>query len=101
MEEKSKMIKIPPIPTREAKFVKGTLTFKILEGCAYCPDQKGFVGGDWVSAHFQTDKGAPVWIKLDGGQLVIEKLENCLRDEKTGNYVGGKAIELLRLNVTE
>ena len=94
-------IKIPAIPTREVCFKKGTLQFKILSGCAYCPDVKGFTGGDWVNAHIKTKKGEPVWVKLDGGELVVQKLVNYLVEKSTGNLVGGEIVEIARFNVCE
>lgn len=94
-------IKIPAILTREVRFEKGTLQFNILSGCAYCPDVKGFTGGDWVKAHIKTNEGEPVWIKLDGGELVVQKLVNYLVEKSTGNLVGGKFVEIARFNVCE
>lgn len=94
-------MKIPAIPTKNVKFEKGVLSFEILEGCAYCPDHNGFTGGDWVKAHFKSEEGAPVFIKLDGGQLVITKIVNSAIDETTGYIVGGKRIEIARINVCE
>ena len=93
--------KIPAIPTHDVSFEKGTLTFKIMKGCAYCPDLHGFTGGDWVTAHLKTMEGAPVWVRLDGGELVIEKLINCLVEESTGHLVGGEHVEIARLRVSE
>ncbi len=94
-------IKIPAIPTHEVRFEKGTLQFNILSGCAYSTDTKGFTGGDWVKAHIKTKEGAPVRIKLDGGELVVEKLTDYLVEKSTGNLVGGKMVEIARFNICE
>ena len=95
------MAKIPAIPTREVRFENGTLQFNILSGCAYCPECKGFTGGDWVKAHIQTHEGHPVWIKLDGGELVVQKLVNYLVEKSTGHLVGGEIVEIARFNLCE
>lgn len=94
-------IKIPSIPTRDVHFEKGRLQFNILSGCTYSPDMNKFVGGDWVKAHIKTKSGEPVWVKLDGGQLVVEKLTNYLVDAENGNLVGGKIVEIARFNINE
>lgn len=94
-------IKIPAIPTREVRFEKGTLKFDILSGCAYIPDMDGFTGGDWVNAHIKTKEGEPVWIKLDAGELVVEKLTDYLVEQSTGNLIGGKIVEIARFNICE
>ncbi len=94
-------IKIPTIPTHNVRFEKGTLQFDILSGCAYWPSAKGFTGGDWVKAHIKTKEDEPVWVKLDGGELVVEKLVNYLVEKSTGNLVGGEIVEIARFNVCE
>lgn len=94
-------IKIPAIPTRDVRFEKGTLQFNILSGCAYFPSENGFTGGDWVKAHIKTKEGEPVWVKLDGGELVVEKLVNYMVEKSTGHLVGGEIVEIARLNVCE
>lgn len=94
-------IEIPAIPTSDVHFEKGTLQFNILSGCAYFPSAKGFTGGDWVKAHIKTKDGEPVRIKLDGGELVVEKLVNYLVEESTGNLVGGESVEIARFNICE
>lgn len=94
-------IKIPAIPTKEVSFKKGTLTFKVMSGCAYCPDLNGFTGGDWVPARLKTMEGAPVWVRLEGGELVIEQLVNGLVEKSTGRWVGGECEEIARLRVSQ
>lgn len=92
----AKQTKVPPIPTRETHFDRGgLLTFKIKEGCAYCPDIPGFVGGDWVNARFRTKEGETAIVRLDGGQLVIETLEYG------EEYLGFKRKEIVRINVCD
>lgn len=93
-------VKNPAIPTNNVKFEKGVLTFEIMEGCAYCPDDNAFVGGDWVKARFRTEEGDPVLIRLEGGQLVITKRVNCAVDLKTGYIVGGESVEIARINLS-
>ena len=39
----AKNIRIPAIPTREARFENGTLQFNIMSGCAYNPDIVGWI----------------------------------------------------------
>ena len=97
----ARMIKIPPIPTLNVHFGKGLLQFKIMSGCAYLPEFDAFTGGDWVDANLKTKDGEAVWIKLDGGELVIEKMTNYLVDESTGYMVGGKTVEVARFNICE
>ena len=94
-------IKIPAIPTYNVKFEKGTLQFDILSGCAYSPSTKGFTGGYLVKAHIKTKEGEPVWVKLDGSELVIEKLVNYLVEKSTGHLVGGEIVEIARFNICE
>ena len=93
--------KIPGIPTRNVSFKDGTLNLEILEGCAYWPEENAFTGGDWVKAHFETKEGNPVWISLEGGELVISTLTNYLVEESTGYKVGGKKVEIARFNICE
>lgn len=94
-------IKIPAIPTSNVRFENGTLKFDIMHGCGYSPECKGFVGGKWVKAKIISQEGEPVWIKQDGGELVIEKLTNYLVDKATGNLVGGKTVEIARFHLSE
>ena len=99
-------IKIPPIPTNNVRFEEGLLKFEILSGCAYASrlndtGNGGFVGGHWTKSKFTTDDGSPAWIRLDGSELVVAKLINCLVEKETGNYVGGEVVEIARLKICE
>ena len=94
------MVLAPPIPTRKTRFENGTLRFEIMEGCAYCPSIPGFTGGDWTIAKLRTKEKEPAFIRLDGGDIIVEKLTDYLVDSY-GNYVGGKFVELVRLNVCD
>lgn len=94
----NKKIKIPPIPTKNVCFEHGKLKFDVMKSCAYCQSFNGFVGGNFVPANIRTKTGAPVWIKLDGGELVVETLINYLVD-KNGYFVGGKIVELERFDI--
>ena len=96
----AKKIKIPAIPVREVRFESGTLQFNIMSGCAYNSDIKGFTGGPWVNAHIKTKEGEPVWVKLEGGELVIVKMTDYAIDE-VGYFIGGKTVEIARFNICE
>ena len=93
-------ITVPKIPTRNVKFENETLQFEYLTKCAYKP-RVGFIGGVWKKAHIKNYKGEPAWIKLDGEELVVEKLVNSLVEKFTGNLVGGKIVEIARFNINE
>lgn len=97
----AKNIRIPAIPTREARFENGTLQFNIMSGCAYNPDIKAFTGGAWVNAHIRTKENEPVWVKLEGAELVIVKMTDYVIDKSTGYFVGGKTVEIARFNICE
>ncbi len=99
-------VKIPAIPTKNCRFEEGTLKFDVLSGCAYAArlndsDRGGFVGGHWKQSHFKTADGSPAWVRLDGGNLVVEKLVNYLVEQDTGYLVGGERVELARLSICD
>lgn len=88
-------IKIPSIPTKDVRFDRGRLCFKILEGCAYCPEADGFTGGDWVNARLRSKEGNPIVIYLDGSELIVyEHVYN-------GKSLGFMKKEIIRINVCD
>ena len=91
---KTQSITIPSIPTKEVKFENGVLRFKHLANCAYSPSMGCFVGGEWQDARLRTYEDEPVWVHLDAGELVVEKLTDFLLDKKNGNFVGGRTVEI-------
>ena len=91
--------KIPSIPTKNVRFESGELKFDVLSSCAYSHEFNAFVGGKFVPANLTTETGAPIWIKLDGKQLVIETLIDCLIDKNNGTFIGGKIVEVQRFNI--
>ena len=90
---------IPARPTNHVRFENGVLRFDILTNCLYGTDLKGFVGGKWASTHLETDTGAPARIRIDGDELVVEKLTKYGVDKDTGYLVGGEWETLLRFKI--
>lgn len=87
--------------TGNVRFEEGTLQFDILvnAACGKLGGEDVIIGGDWVPARIQTKEGTPVWIKLDGDNLIVETLKDAMIDTKTGFFVGGNIVEIARFDV--
>lgn len=91
-------IKIPPIPFKVGIVSNDTLCIEQLTNAGFDLRLGAFIGGEFKHQPL-SHEGNPVWIRIKDDKVVIERLVNCVLDEKSYTYVGGDIETLLELTL--